>query len=218
MKSCVPFFEVRVVDRVPAADPKEESTTAICSFFAILMFFLPMLFAGCGAPGSAITQPGISGRLVDGHGHGVANKRISLMLPAQYGLAGLDAVWGKPEDYGHRQQEDTVETDSDGRFNCLFPPTTYSIVLLLLPPLGVIPSQPPKPFIGLRTASVAPNSYLIGWEGDHLGYRIWDHGTGALRADSSQKVAGTFVLRKPAAHGYNQGQFGGWQAEITVRQ
>jgi len=218
MKSCVPCFGARVVDSVAAAEPKAESMKAIRSFFAVFALFLPLIFAGCGAPGSVITQPGVSGRLVDGHGHGVANKRITLMLPAQYGLAGLDAAWGKPEDYGHRQQEDTVETDSTGRFNCLFPPTTYSIVLFLLPPLGVIPSQPPKPFFGLRTASVEPDSYLIGWEGDHLGYRLWDHGTGALRVDSNQKIDGTFVLRKAAAHGYNQEQFGGWQAEITVRQ
>jgi len=93
------------------------------SLFAISGFLLSLLLIGCAAPGSALTRPSVRGRLVDARGHGIQNRRIDLMLPSQYGLSGLDAVWGKPEDYGHKQQVATVQTDSDGRFSHF--PTDY---------------------------------------------------------------------------------------------
>src|SRR6266403_252509 len=77
-----------------------------------------------------------------------------------------------------------------------FPPTTYSITFFLFPPLGATPRQPPKPFFALRTPSIQPDSYLIGSNRDHLDYRIWDHSSGTLRPDLTQKVTGTFTLQE----------------------
>lgn len=186
--------------------------------FTVSGLLLSLLLIGCAAPGSARTRPSVRGRLVDARGQGIPNRRLDLMLPSQYGLSGLDAVWGKPEDYGHKQQVATVQTDSDGRFSHVFPATTYSITFYILPPIGAIPRQPPKPFFALRTSSIQPDSYLIGANRDHLDYRIWDHNDGKLRPDVTQKITGTFTLQEVPARADGQEQLKGWEADITVKQ
>ena len=187
-------------------------------FFTISGLLLSLLLIGCAAPGSVLTQPSVRGRLVDARGHGIPNRRLDLMLPSQYGLSGLDAVWGKPEDYGHKQRVATVRTDSDGRFSHVFPSTTYSITFFLVPPLGAVPRQPPKPFFALRTSSIEPDSYLIGSNRGRLDYRVWDHSSGTLRPDVTQKITGTFTLQDVPARADGQDKLRGWEADITVKQ
>ena len=193
------------------------------STFNRILIGIPLLatmsfLSGCAAPGSSITQAGISGRIVDSQGRGIAGRQVEVGLPASYGLAGLDAVWSKPEDYGHRSAHARLQTDADGRFTYLFPPNTYSIALWLLPPLGVLPRQPPKPFIVIRTASISPDFFVTGTDHGHFDCRVWDHTTGRVRADTNttSRVSGSYSLAKSERNADGRGRARGWQMDVVV--
>jgi len=117
---------------------------------------------GCAAPGSGIVQIAVTGTLLDATSKPIAGRNIDLCLPKEYGLAGLDAKWGQPENYGHRDQKATVVTSSQGVFTNTFNPVSYSMVFWLLPPLGGFPRHPPEPFVFLRFPPVT-NEYWSVW-------------------------------------------------------
>ena len=123
---------------------------------------LGILAGGCAAPSSGVVRVRVSGRIVDSLGQPAAQQQVDILLPSQYGLTGLDAVWGKPEDYGHRDQKARVTTDENGQFEHAFAPTTYSIVFWFIPPLGPIPRKPPDPYFYLKLPSQT-NEFWVLW-------------------------------------------------------
>ncbi len=145
-----------------------------------------ILVPGCAAPGSAVTQVHIRGRMINARGEPVARQAVQLLLPASYGLAGLDARMGKPSRYGHKDQVVMVRTDPDGRIEHAFAETTYSIAFWLLPPLGPCPKKPPKPWVLLRTDRQTDDYWVL---------RMTDSGF-----EASVKVRGRSTLVKQSSH------------------
>lgn len=125
------------------------------------VFMLCVLAGGCVFPGSGIGSVRINGRLLDASGQGIGNEQIHVLLSKEYGLAGLDAKWGKPEDYGHRDQRATLTTDNQGRFEHAFDATTYSVSYWLLPPLGPFPRKPPAPFFSLMLPAQRDEFWMV---------------------------------------------------------
>ena len=130
---------------------------------------------GCAAPGSALTQVELTGELRDRDGKPLAHRPLEICLPAGYGLRGLDARWGKPADYGHRDQWVTVITDGEGRFAHTFEPVSYSMLFWLVPPLGG--GRPPKPVIGLRSRLPAGEWFIVYVMGDKTRALRWRENT-----------------------------------------
>ena len=177
-----------------------------------------LILASCAAPGSAMTQVGISGRVVDAAGAPVSGEQIEVLLPPSYGLAGLDSVMGEPSDYGHRPLRASITTDAEGRFSHLFPGTTYSIAFWLVPPLGALPRKPPQPTVAVRTPSIAPNWVLVRSTDDGIESRLFEEATKTVKADPEARVTGssTFV-DPPDAERESQG-FRGWRLDATIRR
>jgi hypothetical protein len=137
----------------------------------------------------------VSGRLFDQAGHPLKNQQIDVLLPNQYGLSGLDARWGKPEDYGHRDQKATLATDDTGRFEHAFMPTTYSIAFWLIPPLGPIPRKPPEPYFYLKLPSQTNEFWVLWMKKEGLETKLIERGnrtpldqSGVLPADFTGKL------------------------------
>jgi len=122
---------------------------------------LLLFLAGCCFPGSAVTRVRVEGQFIDQQGKPLPDKNIILGFPKQYGLAGLDAIWGKPEDYGHRNQTSILTTDNNGYISTIFGPTTYSCSVCIFPPLGTLPKKPPYPAFKMRIGDGPPLEYYV---------------------------------------------------------
>ncbi len=141
------------------------------SFWALLVP-LYCIIVGCVAPGSSLTRLRVQGEIVNQSENGVTNQEVTLGFAKQYGLAGLDAIWGKPESYGHHDQTITISTNENGIFDHTFDPTTYSISFWILPPIGVIPKNPPEPFFFLRIDDNPNEYYYIHADRDKISYKV----------------------------------------------
>ncbi|WP_445772774.1 hypothetical protein [Shewanella sp.] len=129
----------------------------------IYTFLLISLLAlqGCVAPGSAIGNLKISGSVVSSADKPVANKQIEFMLPAAYGLGGLDLLMNSPEDFGYTDHRFVAKTDENGNFEVNLGERIYHISFWLLPPLGGFPSRPPAPFLFARFPDSESEYYAI---------------------------------------------------------
>jgi hypothetical protein len=146
----------------------------------IFLFATSSLFAGCAAPGSAAGKVGV---IVRYDQEIEAPKEIRVILPKEYGLAGLDRVWGRPESYGHRNIERTSML-KEGCYRVEFPPVTYSISFWLLPPLGAFPKQPPTPFYYLQFSGTEDEVYFVSFGKKGLHYRVYDRNSGVEKKQS----------------------------------
>jgi len=147
--------------------------TKIFWLIFLLLLFLCFTFK-CAIPGSGLTMVAVDGIIFDEKDNPDQNFAIEFILPAGYGLSGLDAYWGKPEDYGHTDQGCVLESDSLGRFKYSFEPTTYSISCLIIPPLGALPRYPPKPYIAFRFTDYPNQIYALRIDDDMVDYQIYD--------------------------------------------
>jgi len=157
----------------------------------LAVLVLCALATGCAAPGSAICRTRVTGHLFDQAGLPLKNQQLDLLLPSQYGLAGLDARWGKPEDYGHRDQKATLATDDKGRFDHAFMPTTYSIAFWIFPPLGTIPRKPPEPYFYLKLPSQTNEFWVLWMKKEGLETKVIERGNRTPR-DQSQLLPAAF--------------------------
>jgi len=173
-----------------------------------------LLLVGCAAPGSSITRHCIRGTVVDSLGRGVPGQRVVIVLPASYGLGGLDTYFGRPEDYGHHDQRAMLTTDGSGNFCHLFDPCAYHITFFLLPPLGPFPRRPPKPVYGVH---LSPCTYVVGYDRDHFDYRIIP-ASGPPERDPSQRVSGSYALREFQMRPDSPKKLKGWETSLTIRQ
>jgi len=184
---------------------------------SVLIVFAASWWSGCAAPGSSITQAGISGRILDSKGNAQVGQKIEVGLPASYGLDAWDASTGVPQDYGHWYQHTNLVTDAQGRFSCLFSPVTYSIRMWLLPPLGAFPRLPPKPYVIIQPTN-NPDFFVTGADQDHFAFRIWDHNTKKAMVDQSGRLTGSFSFVKPSKTDAHGRRFTGWQADVVITQ
>ncbi len=80
----------------------------------ILSTVLFALLPGCVMPGSSIGHLSIRGSLQSSTGQPLPDREVQFLLPAEYGLGGLDLVFQKPEDFGHQDYSFTVTTNAEG--------------------------------------------------------------------------------------------------------
>lgn len=108
----------------------------------------------------------MSGQLVDPSGNAIANEEVQLVLPAAYGLGGLDLVFNEPSDFGREDKLFDLVTDSEGRFEQDLGTQVYHMSFWILPPLGGFPRRPPAPFVLLRFPDRGEEIYAIQtWNG-----------------------------------------------------
>lgn len=168
---------------------------------------------GCMAPGSGMTRFEVSGRYLDGSGAPVAGEPVRLVLPGKYGLRGLDAMFGKPEDYGHRNQVVDLLTDGDGRFGHTFT-TTYTACFWLIPPIGMAFSSAPDPAIVAFLPRHPGQYYSIVGDEEEVSVRAFDNGTGEeLDSDAVVPV----LIEGRAVEVEGQGPKG-WVVEVTIQE
>lgn len=103
----------------------------------------------------------IRGSLHSATGEPLPDEEIQFIVPAAYGLGGLDLVLNKPEDFGHQDHSFTLITDSQGEFSYDLGNQIYHVTFWLLPPLGAFPRHPPPPFLLLRLPSLPGEYYAV---------------------------------------------------------
>jgi hypothetical protein len=167
------------------------------------------LAGGCVAPGSAMTQVELRGQLLDESGAPMAYRPLQVCLPAAYGLRGLDAAWGEPADYGHRDQWAQLTTDAEGRFVHRFEPMTYSMMYWLLPPLGA--GKPPKPVVGLRSRLASGEWFLVYLDGNKSRAVRWREGTSERTPVPGGTTAPVVTYRKGTRDDPH-----GWTSDVTI--
>ena len=125
---------------------------------------LASLQLACVAPGSSSGHLSVRGTLISDQGQPLANEELQLLLPAAYGLGGLDLVANEPEDFGHRDQVFTTTTGPNGEFFCDLGTHIYHMSFWLIPPLGGFPRHPPAPFVLVRVTSMPGEYYAVQTE------------------------------------------------------
>ncbi len=128
---------------------------------ALMSLFLVTTLSGCVAPGSSIGRLSIRGTLATAEGVPLSNRELQFLLPAAYGLGGLDLVLNKPEDFGHQDHVFRITTGPDGDFSHELGDRIYHMSFWLLPPLGGFPRHPPAPFLLVRVADVPGEYYAV---------------------------------------------------------
>lgn len=139
----------------------------LCIFLAIVYAALQ----GCAAPGSAI------GRIrIDGEFNPPPSEKLKLRitLDKQYGLGGLDEYLGEPEDYGNEEKINILTVDEDGIFYGPEAQIIYHITFWILPPLGVYPNAPPKPYFFLEISNKKEEIYLVGDTDNGFDYKVFN--------------------------------------------
>ena len=157
-------------------------------FLALLLIGIPTVFSlsGCVAPGSSIGRVSVAGELVAADGAPIANESIEIVLPAAYGLGGVDRYFGDAENYGHKTETFRLATGPDGTFEALLGERVYHISYWLLPPIGGFPRRPPPPFIILQLPDRGSESYAIQtWNGE---YKAFDSNGTELSLDETAIV------------------------------
>ncbi len=149
----------------------------------LLLVVVGFISAGCVAPGSSIGRISVAGEIVSKNGEPVPNEKIEIVLPAAYGLGGLDKYFGEPEDYGNRTQTYDLTTGPNGKFAQPLGEHVYHISFWLLPPLGGFPRRPPPPFLLIRLPDRGDEVYAIEtWSGE---FKVLDISGEELEASSS---------------------------------
>ena len=127
--------------------------------------------AGCVIPGSATGRISVRGRLLAEDLGPLAHEPIDFILPAAYGLGGLDLHFGTPADYGHEDRHFSVQTNERGEFTHSLH-VLYHRDLWLIPPRGWRPRRPPPPFLLIRVPRYSGEYYAVQvWNGL---YKVFD--------------------------------------------
>ena len=128
---------------------------------AIVSCLCAVLLLGCIFPGSSSGRVSIRGSLELSTGEPLPDREVRFVLPAAYGLGGLDLVLGAPEDFGHQDHTFSVTTDQEGEFSLDLGDLIYHVNVWLLPPLGGFPRHPPAPFLIVHVPSFPGEYYAV---------------------------------------------------------
>lgn len=140
--------------------------------FILLCLTLPLLVS-CVAPG---TGHGHLGLTVNVTGDRDPPEQIKAILPASYGLSGLDKAFGSTEDYGQeRTIRKTAFIDTQARIK--FPRVNYHTTVFIFPPLGADPAHPPPPYFRIRFSNAKDEVYLVRLRDKETFYRVREEGT-----------------------------------------
>lgn len=107
----------------------------------------------------------VRGSLEAAAGERLPDREIEILLPAEYGLGGLDHVLNEPEDFGNQDRVYRFRTDSKGEFAHALGKHLFHITCWILPPVGCFPDNPPPPFFLVRFPSL-PGEYYAVWTRD----------------------------------------------------
>ncbi len=170
------------------------------------LLLLVGLQPGCVAAGSSSGHLSVRGTLTSVRGHPLANEELQLLLPAAYGLGGLDLVIDEPEDFGHRDQAFTATTGPNGEFFYDLGARIYHVNFWLIPPLGGLPRHPPAPFVLLRVTSISGEYYAVQTRDGK--FKVFtDHGD-ELTLDQAR------LSSLEASHDSGSGESGSWTAGV----
>jgi hypothetical protein len=127
----------------------------------LAVLLLVGLQPGCVAAGSSSGHLSVRGTLTSDRGQPLANEELQLLMPAAYGLGGLDLVTHEPEDFGQHDQIFKTTTGPNGAFVFDLGTRIYHVSFWLVPPLGGLPRHPPAPFVLLRVTSMPGEYYAV---------------------------------------------------------
>ena len=130
-----------------------ELTTAI--------LLVTLLLQGCVAPGSSIGNVWVRGEVMSEARAPLPEQKVHMLLPATYGLGGLDLVLNQPGDFGQEDEWFVLRTDENGQFEQDLGTRVYHVSCWILPPVGCYPKAPPAPFVVLRIAAAPDQVYAI---------------------------------------------------------
>jgi len=122
------------------------------------------LHTACVSDGSNVAELVIRGRVLTESGAPVANEQVNVLLPAEYGLGGLDGfdrAVKLPGDISHADTKLMATTDAEGVFELALGAQLYHVNVWLLPPLGALPTRPPAPFLLVQLARAADEYYAV---------------------------------------------------------
>lgn len=129
--------------------------------FVVLSFCCALSVGGCVFPGSSIGYLSVRGSLESASGERLSDREIQFILPATYGLDGLDLVFSKPEDFGNKNRPFRVTTNGNGEFSYDLGRHIYHLGCWFLPPLGCFPKSPPPPFLLVRVSGFLEEYYAV---------------------------------------------------------
>lgn len=133
-------------------------------WIAVVSWIPLACLAGCAFPGSAVGRVSIRGSLTSDTGQPLRDREVQFILPAEYGMGGLDLVFSEPEEMGHEDHHFSVTTDARGEFSYDLGYHVYHIVIWILPPLGLFsshPPPPPSPFVVVRAPGLSGEYYTV---------------------------------------------------------
>lgn len=120
-----------------------------------------LLLAGCALPGSAVGNLEVHGSILNVAGEPLPGEPIEIVLPAEYGLGGLDRYFGEPGDYGNSDRRYAGTTDESGGFRWECGEVVYHASVWILPPLGLLPRRPSAPFLLIRFPRCGGEYYAV---------------------------------------------------------
>lgn len=132
------------------------------------LWIVAACLTGCVAPGSKIGHLAVRGSLASNDGTPFNGEAIEFILPAAYGLGGLDPYFGKPEDYGHQDRRFSTTTDEHGEFAHDLGENIYHATMWFIPPLGMLPRRPPALFLLVGVPRCGGEYYAVQtWDGQY---------------------------------------------------
>ncbi len=137
---------------------------------------LLLLLSSCAAPGSALGKVGIRANIslpLE------SDLRLRITLDESYGLGSIDRYFGKPEDYGHKDQVTVLTMKPDGSFEDQIFEVLYHVTYFILPPLGPIPRKAPKPYYIIEFSNIKDEIYVVGEPRTGFEYRTYSYSKNA---------------------------------------
>ena len=140
----------------------------LCLWLSLAIFSIA---TGCAAPGSSLGILKLNCQINNFH-PAEEPLKAKVLLPKEYGLGGLDHIFGKPEDYGHSDKVAVKEADLDGNFSFKHE-VVYHIAFFLLPPLGAFPKSPPPPVYIIGFSDCRDEVYWVDFKRNKPYYRVY---------------------------------------------
>ena len=147
--------------------------------------------SACLAPGSALGQVSLEGTAEWVGGQPIPDQELEFILPAAYGLGGLDLILNTPEDFGREHFRFSTMTNEHGEFSYDLGNRVYHVTCWLLPPVGCFPRTPPPPYLLVRVPGLDDEYYAIN---------TYDGKFKIYTADGKERTVDSAALAELFAH------------------